>query len=331
MKVGLDTFSIRDLKLDLFQQLDWLKKHGFAGAQFGGLGTDRTKLKEIRRQADTLGLYSHTSVSSPNPHLGKLTRPELVSKISLEIPAAAEAGWHEFHSTLGADGNRYRHETVPWRKQLQDSVRVLQELAPILRDNHSRINLEPHFDTTTFELVRIAEQVGPDLCGVCLDTANVMLFGEHPVEAARRVAPYTHLTHTKDAILFFGEKGLMRQTRPPGRGGIDWRLVLPILHEYEPDLPLSIEDHKWLFGAEIFESWWHQEQPDLSRAELAMTVHLAWQGQQKIATGELPDPAEYEKIPYADELEDRLYFGRDYLNKLLAENHWGGEKGELRS
>ncbi len=48
MRVGIDTFSIRELELDQFGQLDWIKEHGFAGAQFGCLGTEVNKLKEIR-------------------------------------------------------------------------------------------------------------------------------------------------------------------------------------------------------------------------------------------------------------------------------------------
>jgi sugar phosphate isomerase/epimerase len=317
MKVGIDTFSIRELKLDPFGQLDWIKAHGFAGAQFGSLGTDVKKLQEIKSHADSQGLYSYTSVSSPNPHLGNQSFKGIRKTIAEQIEAAAEVGWHELHSSLGSDTNRYRHPSVSWQKQLADSVHVLQQLAPELRASNSRINLEPHFDTTSFELVMIAETVGPDICGVCLDTANVILFGEHPVEAAKRVAPYTHQTHLKDAFPYFGDKGLMRQTCEPGKGAIDWEQVLSILGEYSPDLPLSIEDHKWLFGAEIFESWWHGEQPDLTRKELSMTMQLAWQEQQKITSGERMDPDEYEEIPYLEELETRLHNGRDYLNLTL--------------
>lgn len=319
MKVGIDTFSIRELSLDRFEQLDWIKDHDFDGAQFGNVGVDAGKLNELRSHADSLGLYSHVSVTTPNPHLAPSTIEEKIIALTEQIEAAAAAGWRELHSSLGSDANRYRHESVAWKRQLEDSVAVIDGVAPVLRANGSRINLEPHFDTTTFELVEIIEKVGADVCGVCLDTANVMLFGEHPIEAIKRVAPYTHLTHTKDAFLFFGDSGLRRQTCPPGRGAIDWRVALPILHEPEPDLPLSIEDHKWLFGAEIFEDWWHYEQPHLSRRELAMTVELAWMGQREILAGSRPDPDEYDKIPYEEELEERLHFGRDHLKTVLKE------------
>lgn len=318
MRVGIDTFSLRDLELDAFGQLQWISDHELDGAQFGGLGTDVGRLQEIRARADELGLYSHVSIGSPNWRMGGSAYGDCVAVLTSQIAAAAEAGWHELHTSLGSEKNRYGHQTQSWASQVEGSVRVLQELAPVLRSTGSRVNLEPHFDTTTFELVRIAETVGPDICGICLDTANVMLFGEHPLEAMRRVAPYTHLTHLKDAFLYFGVRGIMRQTVPPGRGVIDWEQGLPVLAEYEPGLSLSIEDHKWPFGAEIFEAWWHAEQADLSRAEMAMTVALAWQGQQEILSGERPDPVEFEKIPHLDELEERLHFGRDHLRQVLA-------------
>jgi len=319
MLVGVDTFSIRELELDPFEQLDWLHEHDFSGAQFGGLGSDSGRLKEIRAHADALGLYSYVSVFSPNRHLGDFSRDDVVARITREIRAAADAGWHELHSSLGSERNRYRHPSVSWEQQLTDSVDILATLRPVLTDCGSRINLEPHFDTTTFELVRICEEVGPEVCGVCLDTANVLLFGEHPVRAAERVAPYVHQTHIKDAFLFFDDAGLKRQTAAPGRGDIDLRGVLAALGAYAPDLPISIEDHKWIFSAEIFEPWWHAEQRDLTREELASTVALAWNGQQSILSSERMEPERYEAIPYLDELEERLHFGRDHLRSIIAE------------
>jgi sugar phosphate isomerase/epimerase len=320
MQVGIDTFSISSLGADAFGQLDWIKSHGFEGAQFGVLGTDAAELQKIRIYADDMGLYSHTSVSSPNPVIFDEAEDKLYDLIVQQVEAAASAGWHELHSTLGADGNRYR-SAVAWPVQLDASCVMLKRLSPVLKEFSSRINLETHFDTTTFELLRMVEAVGQDVCGICLDTANVMLFGEHPIEAARRAAPYTHLTHIKDGLLYMDHRGLKRAGRAPGSGSVDFREILPILGKYSPDLPLSIEDHKWLFGAEIFEASWHEQQADLSREELGRVVGLAWAGQQRIISGEEPDPDEYEKIEYKDEMEARLHAGRDYLNGVIEEHN----------
>ncbi|HGJ66208.1 TPA: hypothetical protein ENS27_12645 [bacterium] len=135
--------------------------------------------------------------------------------------------------------------------------------------------------------------------------------------AVRRSAPYTHLTHTKDAITFFTDKGYRRQTVPAGMGALDWEAILPILAEYSPDLPLSIEDHKWFFDYNVFMSDWLSFHPDLTCEEFAKVIKITWKCQKRIINGDLPDPDEYEKIPYIDQLEERLCMGRDYLKSVI--------------
>lgn len=321
MKVGVDVFTIGALGLDPFETLDYLSQRGLEGAQFGGIRglsptLDTAELRAIRSYADGLGLYTQVSLASPNPnHLQGVSPADHLDEMARQIEAAASAGWHELHSAIGGLDERYGH-AVPWADHLSDTEAFLRRLRPALTAHASRINLETHGDATTFELVRLAESVGPDICGICLDTANVVLFGEDPVEAARRAAPYTHLTHAKDAILYFGENGLVRQGRPPGEGILDWDAILPILAEYSPNLPLSIEDHKWIFDCPIFDRSWYVTAPDLRCEEVGELVRLTWQTECRIRSGALPDPQEYEAIPYVDQLEDRLASGRDHLKSV---------------
>lgn len=324
MRVGIDTFTLRELSLDPFQTLDFVRQHGFAGAQFGGLRSlspnlDRGRLRAIRQYAEERDLYTHVSVPGCNPHLIEAGQREaLEAELKREIAAAAECGWHELHSSLGSGPERYEHP-APWTQHLADAAAFLRQLGPVLRAHGSRIDLETHGDCTTFELVRLVEEVGPDIIGICLDTANVLCHAEDPVRAAQRAAPYTHLTHIKDGILFFSETGYTRQGRPPGQGILDWPQILSALAEFSPDLPLSVEDHKWLFHFAIFEPAWLQLHPDLTCEELAQVVKLAWQCQQKIHAGEWPDPEAYEAIPYQEQMMERLACARDYLKTVLAD------------
>ena len=135
--------------------------------------------------------------------------------------------------------------------------------------------------------------------------------------AVKRVAPYIHLTHTKDSIICLSEKGILRQGKPPGMGDVDFKTVLLILGEYCPALPLSIEDHKWLFTADIYDEEWIKKNPELTPYELGQIVQYAYKTQLKINSGEIPSINDYEAVPYLDEMEERLEYGRDYLNKVL--------------
>jgi len=317
MRVGLDAYTIHPLGLDPFQTLDFADQRGLEGVQFGGLGDDLGRMRDVRARADGLGLYCHTSVSSPNPCGHQGSAAELTGRLRGEIERAAACGWRELHSSLGGTEER-TGRPVPWARQLDASRELLAGLGPVLRGHGCRIDLETHGDATTWELVRLAEAVGPDVLGICLDTANVLLY-EDPDAAARRAAPYTHLTHAKDGLLFFNDRGLMRQGRPPGEGVVDWRRILPLLAAHEPDLPLSIEDHKRLFDAAFYEASYRATLPDLDAAELAALFRLAWDCEKRLGSGGLPAPSVYEAIPFTEQLEGRLASGRDYLKGLVAE------------
>ena len=72
-----------------------------------------------------------------------------------------------------------------------------------------------------------------------------------------------------------------------------------------------------LFDFHVFDSQWLSLHPDLTREELARVIQMVWECQKRIQSGELPDPEEYEKIPFAEELEERLHSGRDYLKGMI--------------
>ncbi len=332
MKVGLDGFTIRDLNLGPFEKCDFVKENELEGVLFGGVrglseNLDRGKLKEIKAHADGLDIYCHVSVTSPNLCNWKEAEQELLTRLTEEIEAAVACGWRELHSCIAGAMDRYESE-FPWKEHLASVTRVLKKLRPVLRASGARVNLENHGDATTFEVVRVVEEVGPDFTGICLDTGNVLRYAENPVMAAKRVAPYTHLTHAKDVIIFFNDRGCVRQGRPPGEGVVDWEAVLSILNEYSPNLSLSIEDHKWFREMPIFDPAWRETSvdPELSAGELADYVKLAWQCQKKILSGQLPDPEQYESIPYEEQMMDRIKSGRDHLKRVVKELNMKDER-----
>jgi sugar phosphate isomerase/epimerase len=210
MRVGLDGFALHPLKLDPFGMLDFARRRGFQGLLFGSLGTDPGRLREIRAHADRLGLFSFVSVSSPNFHALKSNSAERVRRLEEEIERAAACGWHELGANLGNEKTRFE-DPRPWPEHEAAALQVLKGLRPVLKGCNSRINLEPHGECGVFELIRLVEQAGPDCAGICLDTANVLCFAEDPVAAARRAAPYTHLTHLQAKLSLRGGSKAARQ------------------------------------------------------------------------------------------------------------------------
>jgi sugar phosphate isomerase/epimerase len=322
MRVGIDTYTIRALQLNPYQTLDFIAERSFEGAQFGSVDSlsntlDVGVLKDIKSYADAQNLYTHVSVATVNPITYKGRFEALKQELEKQIRAAAACGWYELRSAINNGRERYTHKVV-WQAHIDACVKLINALRPTLEGYGCRINIETHGEST-FDILQVIERTSPHLTGVCLDTANTLLNGEDPVSAASRVAPYTHLTHTKDGIVTFCDEGVLRQSKAPGMGLVDFPRILPILGAYCPDLPLSIEDHKSLFKAEIFNAAWFDHNPELTARELGQFARLAWLGQGKLQSGELPPVDDYEAPPFLEQMEERLSFGRDYLKQLLVQ------------
>ena len=90
--------------------------------------------------------------------------------------------------------------------------------------------------------MRLVEAVGPDALGIVFDTHNVLQRVEHPVWAAKRLAPYVRQTHVKDGVALRAPGGLASQIRDCGTGMIDFATILPMLAAANPELNLSHEN-----------------------------------------------------------------------------------------
>jgi len=270
-------------------------------------------LREIRQRADELGMYLETGLGKVNPYatpeapelrligdgdtvLGFRRMMEACAAIDCRELWVATANYKPAYTGRFAY-DRFRTD-VTWSEQLEATVRFLKKLAPIARDLGIHMNLETHEEITSFELVRIVEQVGADTTGIVFDTANVLQRAEHPVWAARRVAPYVRQTHIKDALIARDGEVLNFQMRPCGGGVVDFRALLPILAEANPALNLSIENYESFADRprnpprmiiEIADPLWLEGHPDLSAEELAAYMQMVDDYAGRIESGEIMD------------------------------------------
>jgi sugar phosphate isomerase/epimerase len=321
MKVGCDQKTIGEVnKHGAIATLDYAAAHGLAGVFFRSVrdlsaNLDPGELAEAKAHADELGLYLELGAGRVNPFntaLAPETRllgdGDYRRGLEKMIRAARAIDCTELWAvTAGSQSiypgyyavDRFRMD-APWADQLQAIAKFLLALAPLLADLGCRLNLETHEEITTFELLRIIETVGPNVVGVTLDTGNLLVRGESPVAAVRRIAPYVHMTHAKDAILYFVPEGLQRQLRTCGQGVVDWATILPLLGQHSPRLHISIEDYRGLHTIQIYDPLWQQLHPDLTVAELADLVRLAKECEIQIASGDIMDPPDYQALPYGE-------------------------------
>ncbi|GAA3696031.1 sugar phosphate isomerase/epimerase [Arthrobacter ginkgonis] len=299
---------------------------------------DRAQLRDVAAQAKEAGLWLEAGIGKVNPFstpeapgIRALGQGDYLKGMSLLVEAAAEAGVHELWSatanyqfTLPAPYSCDRFRTdVPWTDQLRATARFLHRLAPVLRDHGSHVNLETHEEITSFEVVRLVEEVGPDVLGITFDTANVLVRCEDPVAAARRVAPYVRATHVRDVALTFTDAGISRFLMPVGQGCLSWPEVISPLLERSPmerPLMLSIEGvtrSRAEMTLPLYDPVWQQGHPDLTAAEALAVVHLARRYGDRADRGEAPDLKALRAPLQPTEPLDFLFESVRHLRKVL--------------
>ena len=215
---------------------------------------------------------------------------------------------------------RWNPENPQTEILLKETAHALKTQKQMLMDHNAILAIETHFEFTTFELLRVFEMCEAEpgeYLGICLDTMNLLVMLEDPVSATERILPWVVSTHIKDGAITLSDRGLKAFTVETGKGIVNLERIIALLSTLPHEVALSIEDHKMLFDFHVFDPHWLSLHPDLTREELARVIKIVWECQERIQSGELPDPAEYEKIPHGEELEERLLAGRDYLKGMI--------------
>jgi sugar phosphate isomerase/epimerase len=329
MRLGIDGQKLPESKKrGPLRSLDHVKQLGLSGIFFSTIldmseTLDKGQLADIRAKADELGLYLEAGVGKINPYCSAeapefraIGGGDIILGFTRMIEASAAIGCLELWVSPGNFKSEYRgrlandrfRTDVTWSEQLLAIEKVLLKLAPVARSNGVHLNMETHDEITSFEILRLIEKVGEDCMGVVFDTANGLQRAEHPVFAAKRVAPYVRQTHIKDAYVGHAEGGLDFQTRPVGRGIVDFATIIPILAKANPDLNLSlevaasVEDKRRMPNPrqciEINDSIWRAGHPDLTTEELGAYLALVEAFETRVAAGEIPDWEAYEASQY---------------------------------
>jgi sugar phosphate isomerase/epimerase len=339
MRVGVDGRKIpRAKEYGPFKSFNHGQELGMEGLFFRTVlemspTLDHGEMREIKAHADSLGMYVESGLGKVNPYASP-EAPELRmagdGDILLGFRRMLEAchaggisevwiGTANFKGVYRGNFSYDRFRTdVTWQEQLEASARFLHKLAPIARDLGIHMNMETHEEITTFEVVRLVEEIGPDVMGVTFDVANVTHRGEDPVAAAKRVAPYTRQTHLKDIVHMFVEDGAVRQMRPCGQGIVDYDIILPLLYQHNPTLHLTIENPNTHGRTlmQVFDPIWHASHTDLTPAELAEFFRQTRLYDTKTVSGEWPTLDAYDAIPF--DYEREVWFIKESAAHLRA-------------
>lgn len=281
--IGVVKSSLPDGRtMGAVQALEAAARRGLKGLLFNTLHDvsptlDLSEMKEVKAEADRLGLRISASLGFINPampsrgaQVAEAGGGSLEKGVRRLVELAADIGVHDLFFVIGMIEDRFSKE-IAWRDQMGAVARLALDCAPLLRERRARLLLKTHEEITTQEVVGLVNRVGPDLLGVAFDPVNVVCRMEDPVEAARRVAPFTAQVHVDDAIVRFQDGGVRRFLAPFGAGAIHWDAIFALM----PDAWRWVEMHSGQFAMPVFDRDWLRAQPDILLSEFASVLAMA--------------------------------------------------------
>jgi sugar phosphate isomerase/epimerase len=326
-RIGFDRYTIGHRGLAPRAVVEFAQTHSFDGVQFLEPATidpelDLARLAAFRGQVDAMGLYLEVGLPSPNPfrrarELGRdVGAAEWASELKRHVEGVAALGCRHARAYVGDRHDRFRTD-VSWPAQIDATIEVLRLLSPQLADLRIKVAIETHADLTARELTAMLDRLGRDVAAVTLDTGNLVMRLDDPIEAAELLAPSVVATHVKDAVLAFTPRGLCWQARPVGSGIIPLPDILSAVIQANPSIALSIELHPRTYDLPIFDRKWLAHFPGLRPESLAEVVRLAAQCERRYADGTLPRPEVVEAIPWASRELDWLASSLGYLRSVV--------------
>lgn len=247
MRLGIDSYSLKDQGWDAFQMLDYSAGIGLDNVHFSERGNfaslEPEYLRRLKAHADELGLSVEVGMGSFNRYAVSF-KSGLGSgeqQLADMIGAASIMGSPVVRCFMGMEVDRTG--TVPFAEQLKECVRTLRAVAPRARDAGIKIGVENHggVDLLARELRELIETVGTDVVGACLDTGNPAYGAEDPLLSAEILGPYTVTSHVRDTRIWADDRGAQAQWTPLGQGNVDLRGILAILQAEAPTVPVDLE------------------------------------------------------------------------------------------
>ncbi len=200
------------------------KRFGFRpmGIDFGVASlpsTDRAYLDELKARLAENNLLPMVGFGSVVCTLDADVREAALAQARRNLEIVAYLGAKV--STFGCQ----RNGRVTRRAQLAFAVEQLKVVGKEAKALGIKICQEDFDYWTSDELIEMSVATGLDNVGINNDTGNWLILGEDPVEATRKVLPYTFHSHVRDYVL---EEGTYNGVAV-GQGLVDFERLLPIL------------------------------------------------------------------------------------------------------
>lgn len=313
IKLGLDNFSVRAMKWNASQLIDYAAKLKTDSLFLTDLDCfenfDEGYLGDLKKKATDLGLQIHVGSWSicPTSKAFKKKWGTAEEHVALGIRVAKALGSPVFRCVLGTGEDRFSKGGIDAR--IADTVKVCRASRSRALDAGVKIAIENHAgDMQSSELVRLIEEAGKDYVGANIDSGNACWTMEDPLQNLEVLAPYVVTTSLRDSMVWESAQGATVQWVAMGEGNVDLKTYFNRFAELCPGVPVHIETISG-FPREIpylKQDFW-KVWPKMSAKNFARFVSLAKTGKA------LPGAAANDPTYQRDQIERSLKYCKEVL------------------
>lgn len=246
IKLGLDNFSVRAMKWNASQLVDYalaLKTDSLFITDLDSFESfEEPYLKGLRKKAEDNGLQIHVGTWSicPTSKSFRTNRGTAEEHLALGIRVAKALGSPVIRVVLGSGEDRKTEGGIEAR--IADTVKVCKACRTQAVEAGVKIAVENHAgDMQAWELVTLIEAAGKDFVGANIDSGNAVWTMEEPLENLETLAPYVLTSSLRDSAVWESENGATVQWTAMGEGNVDLKTYFKRFAELCPGVPVHIE------------------------------------------------------------------------------------------
>jgi sugar phosphate isomerase/epimerase len=217
-------------------------------------------VSEVRRKADSLGLYLELGTAGTNPdHLDSMVR------------AAHVLGAPVVRTFVGKPRGTSGDEMS---RIVAEAAAEIGQVVPLCERYGVALALENHQDLTTDELLSVLELVDSAWVGICFDTGNPLALLEEPLESAQSFGPLIKTVHLKDYQVVATRDGFRLLGCALGEGVVNLRSVLDLIQSEAPTTNINIETYIGTHDMAVLTDEYLRRLPETPAWALGRTLRL---------------------------------------------------------
>jgi sugar phosphate isomerase/epimerase len=242
--LGLDTYSLRSFRWNVFQLLSYAASHKITAVQASIASFESTAddyLLKAKAEARRLNIQLEpgfgcisTLAKNWNPKQGTP-----VSYLQTAIKAAKTLDAKAFRVFIGNPVDRAAGTTPD--AFIDDTLKTLKAVRSQAEGAQIKIALENHGEFHSRHIRTIIEQAGPSFVASCYDAGNPVLTAEDPLAVLENLAPFIVTAHIRDSVVFPHPKGAAVQWVALGDGSIDMVELTRRFQKLCPNVPYHLE------------------------------------------------------------------------------------------